>query len=103
MIDLKSEFTAPGEATIHVGGEIDMNTSPKLRDLLKSATKQKMKKIVVDLSNVNYMDSSGIATLVECLQDISAVKGELTLKSMKPQVKAVFEIAHLTEVFQIVD
>ena len=103
MIDLKSEVTAIGEATIRVGGEIDMNTSPKLRELLKSATNQKMKKLIIDLSNVDYMDSSGIATLVECLQDIAAIKGSLVLKSMKPQVKAVFEIAHLTEVFKIVD
>lgn len=103
MIELKSEVAAPGEAVIHVSGEIDMNTSPKLRDLLKSATSQKMKKITVDLSNVSYMDSSGIATLVECLQAMDALKGQLILKAMKPEVRAVFEIAHLTEVFEIVD
>ena len=88
---------------IHVKGEIDMNTSPKLRDLLKSSEAQKMKTITVNLADVSYMDSSGIATLVECLQDQSSKKGRLILKAMRPDVKAVFEIAHLTEVFEIVD
>ena len=103
MIDFKSEVTSPEEATIHVSGEIDMNTSPKLRDILKTAVSQKMKRVTIDLSGVTYMDSSGIATLVEMLQTMTSVKGQLVLKGMQPQVKAIFEIAHLTEVFEIVE
>ena len=103
MMELRSEVTALEEAVIHVKGEIDMNTSPKLRDLLKSSEAQRMKKVTVDLSGVTYMDSSGIATLVEMLKTLTAKKGRLILKAMKPEVKAVFEIAHLTEVFEIVD
>lgn len=103
MIELKSDVTSLEEAVIHVKGEIDMNTSPKLRELLKSPEAQKMKKITVELSSTTYMDSSGIATLVECLQSLASRKGQLILKAMKPEVKAVFEIAHLTEVFEIVD
>lgn len=103
MIELNTEVTALDEATIHVKGEIDMNTSPQLRELLKSASQQNMRKVTVQLSNVTYMDSSGIATLVEMLQTLSARKGKLILKAMKPEVKAVFEIAHLTEVFDIVE
>lgn len=103
MIGVKSEVVSIGEAVIHVSGEVDMNTSPKLRDILKEAAGQKMKKIVIDLAGVTYMDSSGIATLVEGLQMTSGYQGEFILKGMMPQVKAVFEIAHLTEVFTIVE
>ena len=103
MIELNTVVHSLEEATIGVSGEIDMNTSPKLRDILKSAIAQNMKKITVDLSKVTYMDSSGIATLVECLQALMSKKGRLTLKAMQAEVKAVFEIAHLTEVFEIVD
>lgn len=103
MIEIKTEVTSPEEAVIRVSGEIDMGTSPKLRDILKDAAAQKMKTVTVDLSAVTYMDSSGIATLVEMLQKMNACKGKLVLRAMKPQVKAVFEIAHLTEVFQIVE
>lgn len=103
MIELKSEVTSLDEGVIHVKGEIDMNTSPKLRDLLKSPEAQKMKQLTIHLEQVTYMDSSGIATLVECLQGMMARKGRLLLKAMRPEVKAVFEIAHLTEVFTIVD
>lgn len=103
MIEIRPEAVALDEAVVHVKGEIDMNTSPKLRDHLKTAVQQNMKKITVNLSEVSYMDSSGIATLVECFQLLTSKKGRLILKAMKPEVKAVFEIAHLTEVFEIVD
>ncbi|MBI4177936.1 STAS domain-containing protein [bacterium] len=103
MLDLKSEVLSPGEAVIHVAGEVDMNTSPKLRDLFKSASAQGLKTVTVNLAGVAYMDSSGIATLVEMLQILNKTKGRLVLKAMTPQVKAVFEIAHLMEVFEIVE
>ncbi len=103
MIDVQSEVVSLEEAVVRVFGEVDMNTSPKLRDVLLPAAKQKLKKVTIDLGGVTYMDSSGIATLVEMLQLTLAHKGQLILKSLTPQVKAVFEIAHLTEVFSIVE
>ena len=103
MIDVRSQADALEEASIHVGGEVDLNTSPKLREALKSAAAQKMKTVTVHLREVTYMDSSGIATLVEMLQAMLAYQGRLVLKGMRPQVRAVFEIAHLTEVFDIVE
>ena len=103
MIEMKTEVLSPVAVVIRVSGEVDMNTSPKLQDILKSAAAQGMKDVTIELSGVTYMDSSGIATLVEMLQAMTAKKGKLVLKAMAPQVKSVFEIAHLTEVFEIVD
>lgn len=103
MIEVKTEVLSPQEAMVRVSGEVDMNTSPKLREILNSAAAQGMKQVTIELSGVSYMDSSGIATLVEMLQHMLARKGRLILKAMKPEVKSVFEIAHLTEVFEIVE
>ena len=55
-------------ALIHVQGDVDMLTSPDLRDSLVPFFRPDIKGIVVDLSGVTFMDSSGIATLVEGLQ-----------------------------------
>ncbi len=55
-------------ALVKVEGEIDMFTSPNLRDTLLPFFKKKVQGIIVDLTQVSFMDSSGIATLVEGLQ-----------------------------------
>ncbi len=57
-----------GIAIVKVTGDVDMLTSPSLRDELVPFFDQDIKGIVVELSGVNFMDSSGIATLVEGLQ-----------------------------------
>ncbi|NIA21525.1 MAG: anti-sigma factor antagonist, partial [Anaerolineaceae bacterium] len=61
-----------GPATIvHLAGDVDLNVSPALRKRLKELTGDKKSKIVVNLADVPYIDSSGVATLVECLQGVS--------------------------------
>lgn len=103
MIEIHSEAISPQEVIVRVTGDIDMNTSPKLRDHFKESVSQNLTCITVDLSGVAFMDSSGIATLVEVLQILHKRKGRLSLKSMQPQVRSVFEIAHLLEVFEVQD
>jgi anti-sigma B factor antagonist len=57
--------------------------------------------VVVDVSDVPHMDSSGVATLVEALQKVKRYKGRLVLVGMQDRVKSVFEISRLTELFEI--
>jgi len=57
-----------GIALVYVEGEIDMFTSPNMRDTFLPFFKKNVKGIIVDLTGVSFMDSSGIATLVEGLQ-----------------------------------
>ena len=66
-IDLKLD-KAKGSVTVTVSGDIDMSSSTKMRDVLTPLFQNDNKVIVVDLSGVSYIDSSGIATLVEGLQ-----------------------------------
>jgi len=56
---------------------------------------------VVDLSGVNYMDSSGVATLVEAMQISRRQSTKLVLCSLQDKVRSVFEIARLDRVFEI--
>jgi len=99
---LKTSIDHRGNAAvIHVSGEVDMSTSPDLRKVLQTEVGDKAAKIIVDLSGVTYIDSSGLATLVECLQGVRKYKGELFLVGLKKTVKDVFEIARLDEVFDL--
>ncbi|MGP1310428.1 MAG: STAS domain-containing protein, partial [Phycisphaerales bacterium] len=57
-----------GAAIVRPKGDVDLQRSPVLREHLKSVSDRKPSRLVVDLSEVSYMDSSGVATLVEAMQ-----------------------------------
>jgi len=93
-----------GPATIvHLEGDVDLNVSPLLRTRLKELTGSKTPKIVVNLAGVPYIDSSGVATLVECLQGVSRYGGKLHLAAMVRQARSVFGVSRLDTVFSIYD
>lgn len=91
-----------GEATVlSPVGEIDLSRSPTLREHLTDALRN-AERLVVDLSNVPYMDSSGVATLVEAMQTARRGGTTLILCGMQDKVRSIFEIARLDTVFTIV-
>jgi anti-sigma B factor antagonist len=86
---------------VEAEGEVDLYSSPKLRKVLLDLTKSEHKAILVDLNKVKYMDSSGIATLVEALQQVGKYHGKLKLTNLREAVKDVFELSRLDKVFDI--
>ena len=97
-MDVKS-FEKDGVFVFQVNGEINISTSPELK---KQFEKQTLKKIVVDLEKVNYIDSSGLATLVEILKRTKSQGGSLGLSGLSDKVKSLFEITKLDKLFTIV-
>jgi anti-sigma B factor antagonist len=87
-----------GVTVFQVEGEININTSPELK---KTFEKTQNKKIVVDLEKVSYIDSSGLATLVEILKKTRTQGGALGLAGMSEKVKSLFEITKLDRLFKI--
>jgi anti-sigma B factor antagonist len=88
---------------IAIRGEIDLHNSPELRgSLLDMLNKYKPKKLVMNLSQVPYMDSSAIAVLVESLQKLRKSGGKIFLSNLQPRVKGLLEIARLDAIFGIV-
>lgn len=83
--------------------DVDLSRSPELRQALRSASDRKPERLVVDLSDVGYMDSSGLATLVEAMRTSKSTGSPLILASMNQKVRAIFEIARLDQFFKIVD
>jgi anti-sigma B factor antagonist len=82
-------------------GDIDMARSPVLRRALLEGMKAKPARLLLDLSGVPYMDSSGLATLVEALQNARKAQVTLALCSLTPRVKSILEIARLNTVFSV--
>jgi anti-sigma B factor antagonist len=82
-------------------GEIDLHVSPVITASLQSMVKKKPKRLVVDLSKVNYIDSSGLATLIETMQNVEEYGGKFALAGLQENVRTIFEISRLDQVFQI--
>ncbi len=84
-----------------VDGEINFNSSPDFRKAFLKVLDSKAQKVVVNLSNVAYVDSSGLATLVEAHQKIKSAGGRLKLSNLTNKVKSLFEITKLEKLFEI--
>ncbi|MDP8266575.1 MAG: STAS domain-containing protein [Candidatus Aceula meridiana] len=82
-------------------GEINISNSPELRKFFDDVLKTNTKKVIFDFSFVPYIDSSGLATLIEMFQRLKKVGGALRLCSMSEKIKNIFELTKLTKLFDI--
>lgn len=87
-----------------VHGEIDLNNSPEIRRaLFDLVARHAPTRVVLNVSDVTYMDSSAIAVLVELLRKLGKPPGKLFLAGCHPRVKGLLEIARLNTIFNLVD
>jgi anti-sigma B factor antagonist len=86
--------------TVILDGEIDLDSSPQARKLLLDALR-KGKPLRVDLAEVEYMDSSGIASLVEAFQRARDKRIDFALVRVSEPVLKVLKLARLDQVFDI--
>lgn len=82
-------------------GEIDLHVSPGIAASLSTMVKSKPPELVVDMSHVTYIDSSGLAVLIEAMQNVAAYGGKFALAGLQDAVRPIFEIARLDQVFRI--
>jgi anti-anti-sigma factor len=82
-------------------GEIDLHVSPRVAESLRALAEKKPERLVVDLSRVTYIDSSGLAALIEGMQNVEAYGGKFVLAGVQENVRPIFEIARLDQVFII--
>jgi len=86
---------------LKLSGDVDLYSSPQVRKKILSLITKSNKNLLVDLAEVTYMDSSGVATLVEALQLTNKNSGTLRLYSLRDAIKDVFELSRLDKVFNI--
>ena len=83
-------------------GEVDLEHSPKAREVLLEGIKQG-KQVFVDMSGVTYIDSSGVASLVEAFQRAKGEGANFALVAVNPAALRVLQLARLDKVFAIHD
>ena len=87
---------------VEVQGDVDLGTSPVFRRTLFE-TLRLTAKLAVNLEAIRYIDSSGIATLIEVLKDSQRLNKEFVLFGMNPAVQEVFRLTHVIRIFRIFD
>ena len=89
------------ENVLPLEGEIDLHVSPRLENSLGSIIKKRPDHVVVDLSGVTFIDSSGMAVLIRAMQNMKEYGGRLTISGLNENVRSIFELARLDQIFVI--
>ena len=87
-----------GASIVVLKGDIDLESSPAAREVLLKSV-EGIGKVLVDLSSVTYIDSSGVASLVEALQAAKRNGGRFALVAASDPTRRVLELARLDKVF----
>jgi anti-sigma B factor antagonist len=87
-----------GTAIVVLKGDVDLESSPAAREVLLKSV-EGAGKVLVDLSSVTYIDSSGVASLVEALQAAKRNGGRFALVAASDPTRRVLELARLDKVF----
>ena len=89
---------------LDISGDIDLANSPLMRKTLLGEIKDKhTPKVFLNLKNVRYIDSSGIASLVEGLKASRDNGGRMILYGLNASVREVMELSRLQKIFEIYD
>lgn len=97
------DITTRDRTTVaHLNGDVDLERSPLVRRALLDALRDR-RPLVVDLSQVTYIDSSGIASLVEAYQTARKQQTPFLLAAVSPRALRVMQLARLDKVFDLRD
>jgi len=96
-----ANVSIPEPNVLVLQGEIDLHESPRVKDGILRLLEENPPRVFVDLSLVTYIDSSGLAVLIEAMQRVNAYGGKLALFGIHDAVQNIMQIARLDQVFRI--
>lgn len=101
-MDLGLDLTErEGSAVLAVSGEVDVASAPRLRERIVGMVADGHRRIVLDLDEVDFLDSTGLGVLVGALKRVRTHGGELHIVCTSPRILKVFDITGLTLVFPL--
>jgi anti-sigma B factor antagonist len=93
----------PTIAVIHLTGRMDVESSPAVRQTLMELADQGFSNLVVDLSQVDFMDSSGLSALVTGMKTLRKINGVLSLCGPNTQIRTTLRLTMLDMIFPVFD
>jgi anti-sigma B factor antagonist len=102
-MNLQVEMRTPRAevTTLALTGEVDIYTSPRLKQHLLEQLEADRTRFVVDLNGVEYLDSTGLGVLIGGLKRARDRGGNLVLACANPRILRIFEVTGLNKIFEI--
>ena len=97
------KMSFPAFTVLELTGEIDLHSSGPLRSELKACSDAQTPVLLVDFKRVGYIDSSGLAILIEYLKDAAKFGGKFALFGLEKKVATLFALVRLDQLFVIAD
>ncbi len=99
-MQLQLDDRVEGEVTVlAVAGEVDVYTAPKLREKVIELVNDGRTRIVVDATEVDFLDSTGLGVLVGALKRVRSANGDLNVVCTTERIRKIFEITGLGTIF----
>lgn len=89
--------------TVLLGGEIDFSVTPKVREKLLEIIRSGVPELVLDLSGLSYIDSSGLALFIEARRMLLESNRTIRIVGISPQVRKLFHLTQIGELFGLTD
>lgn len=89
------------EAVISVVGELDFSTAPRLREQILELLKGSTSNLVIDVSRLDFVDSSGLGVLVAAMKRMRERKGRLMLRSPSANTSKVLQVSGLDKLLLV--
>ncbi len=99
-MDLR-ERTVEGVSIVGLTGELNIHTAPDLRQPLMKYVKKGEESLLLDLTGLRFMDTSGLATLIEAQLKVEKYGGRIVLFGLDAQIRQVFDIVRVSKLFGI--
>jgi len=97
----REQLDTDGLHVVELSGEVDLHHSVELREILNRHAEEQRRALLVDFTGVTYIDSAGLATLIEYVQRTISFGGKLAVGGLSDRVRTVFELARLDQVFSL--
>jgi anti-sigma B factor antagonist len=103
FLDIKVNTRQLGEGVyaVEVQGEIDVYTSPRVKETINELIEGSHYNFVINLEGVRYIDSTGLGVLIGALKKVREHNGRIVLICTNPQIKKIFNITGLIKIFEI--
>lgn len=98
-----TEHTINDVTVLELDGQLALEGNAQFRKRATAALEAGNRKLIVNLAQVKYMDSSGLGELIACYTNLREVKGRVTLLNVNHRLKHLLEITKLTKVFELFD
>ena len=86
---------------VSLNGEIDIYNSNKVKEYLSNLLEENKYNIEIDCSNLNYIDSTGLSSLISTLKKVKTFNGNISLLNLNSNISRIFTITNLNKIFDI--